>query len=186
MTNTRITDPEILERRYPVLCRQFSLRLGSGGDGHHRGGDGVVRELEFMRPLTVSILSERRALQPYGMNGGGCGARGRNILKIAPQSLIEESAINASASRNRDIDDSWKRIVNLGGKSTVSVTRGDRLCVYTPGGGGYGISAQKINQDKEQSDHVVDWDAIKPIPPSSTATLSAGSLNQYILNQEGV
>lgn len=66
MTNTRITDPEILEKRYPVLLRQFSLREGSGGAGVYRGGDGVVRELEFMKPLTVSILSERRAFQPYG------------------------------------------------------------------------------------------------------------------------
>ena len=66
MTNTRITDPEILEKRYPVVLRRFQLREGSGGAGQFRGGDGVVRELEFMKPLTVSILSERRAFQPYG------------------------------------------------------------------------------------------------------------------------
>jgi 5-oxoprolinase (ATP-hydrolysing) len=66
MTNTRITDPEILEKRYPVVLRQFKLRDGSGGGGQYRGGDGVLRELEFMRPLMVSILSERRAFQPYG------------------------------------------------------------------------------------------------------------------------
>jgi 5-oxoprolinase (ATP-hydrolysing) len=66
MTNTRITDPEILEKRYPVVLRQFRLREDSGGQGQFRGGDGVVRELEFMKPLMVSILSERRAFQPYG------------------------------------------------------------------------------------------------------------------------
>ena len=189
MTNTRITDPEILERRYPVLCRQFSLRRGSGGDGFHRGGDGVIRELEFMRPLTVSILSERRALQPYGMSGGECGARGRNILKMAPRNSVFESnktAIIASASRNRDRDESWERIINIGGKSTVNVLRGDRLCIYTPGGGGYGTSAQKSTQQDHNEDRLVDWSAIKPTPPSSAATLSAGSLNQYVLNQEGV
>lgn len=71
MTNTRITDPEILERRYPVLLREFSLRRGSGGNGMHRGGDGVIRRLQFRKPLNVSILSERRARAPFGMNGYG-------------------------------------------------------------------------------------------------------------------
>ncbi|KAJ3396516.1 hypothetical protein HDV05_003158, partial [Chytridiales sp. JEL 0842] len=66
MTNTRITDPEILERRYPVILRQYGLRAGSGGDGLFRGGDGVVREIEFLETLNVSILSERRVFQPYG------------------------------------------------------------------------------------------------------------------------
>ncbi|KAJ1553912.1 hypothetical protein HK405_006555, partial [Cladochytrium tenue] len=66
MTNTRITDPEILERRYPVLLREYSLRAGSGGAGAFRGGDGVVRELEFLETLNVSMLSERRVFAPYG------------------------------------------------------------------------------------------------------------------------
>lgn len=70
MTNTRITDPESLERRYPVVLRKFSLRPGSGGDGQYRGGDGVVRDVEFRIPMTASILSERRSIAPYGMNGG--------------------------------------------------------------------------------------------------------------------
>ena len=99
MTNTRITDPEILERRYPVLLHQFSVRHGSGGVGTYRGGDGVIREMEFTRPLTVSILSERRAFQPYGLCGGGPGARGVNLLTHG--------------------DD--QRIVSLGGKNTVQV-----------------------------------------------------------------
>ena len=63
-TNSRVTDPEILERRYPVLLRQFALRKRSGGDGRHRGGDGVTREIEPLRPLAMSIISERRTLQP--------------------------------------------------------------------------------------------------------------------------
>ena len=66
MTNTRITDPEILERRYPVILREFGLRKGSGGDGLHPGGDGVIRELEFLEPVDVNILSERRVIRPYG------------------------------------------------------------------------------------------------------------------------
>jgi N-methylhydantoinase B/oxoprolinase/acetone carboxylase alpha subunit len=79
-TNTRITDPEILERRYPVLLRRFSLREGSGGKGRYRGGDGVIREIEALRPLTMSILSERRVLHPYGIAGGEDGKCGRNFV----------------------------------------------------------------------------------------------------------
>jgi 5-oxoprolinase (ATP-hydrolysing) len=69
MTNTRITDAEILERRYPVILCHFSLRPDSGGSGHFRGGDGVVRELLFRRHITLSVLTERRVFHPYGMNG---------------------------------------------------------------------------------------------------------------------
>lgn len=66
MTNTRITDPEILERRYPAILREFGLRAGSGGTGEFRGGDGVVREIEFLEQLQLSVLSERRVFAPYG------------------------------------------------------------------------------------------------------------------------
>lgn len=114
-TNTRITDPEILERRYPVLLRQFSLRKGSGGRGLHKGGDGVIRELEPLRPLTMSILSERRTLQPYGLEGGENGARGRNLLVRANGVLV-----------------------NMGGRYSGPMDTGDRLRIETPGGGGYG------------------------------------------------
>lgn len=116
MTNTRITDVEILERRYPVIVRQFAIRKGSGGEGKYRGGDGVIRDLEFTKPLVVSILSERRAFQPYGLRGGKPGARGMNLLQ--------------SKSMNR--------LVTLGGKATVNVSSGDRLIIETPGGGGFG------------------------------------------------
>lgn len=69
MTNTRITDPEILERRYPVILRQFSLRENSGGKGRYNGGDGVIRQLLFRRPMTLSVISERRVFHPYGIKG---------------------------------------------------------------------------------------------------------------------
>ena len=114
-TNTRITDPEILERRYPVLLRQFSLRKGSGGRGKHKGGDGVIRELEPLRPLVMSILSERRALQPYGLEGGEPGQRGRNIL-------VRSNGI----------------LVNMGGRHSGPMDTGERLRIETPGGGGFG------------------------------------------------
>ncbi|TEA15760.1 Uncharacterized protein C8034_v002314 [Colletotrichum sidae] len=73
VTNTRITDPEVPEKRYPVLLREFSIRRGSGGQGRRRGGDGCIRDIEFRRPMQVSILSERRGIAPYGMAGGGEG-----------------------------------------------------------------------------------------------------------------
>jgi 5-oxoprolinase (ATP-hydrolysing) len=118
-TNTRITDPEILERRYPVLLREFALRPGSGGRGEHNGGDGVIREIEPLRPLTMSILSERRTLHPYGMAGGEDGACGRNLL-------IREDGV----------------VVNLGGRCSTSINTGERLRIETPGGGGYGPFSQ--------------------------------------------
>ncbi|TVY83889.1 Uncharacterized protein LSUE1_G002331, partial [Lachnellula suecica] len=109
MTNTRITDPEILERRYPVILRQFCLREGSGGDGLHKGGEGIVRELEFGVPIKVSILSERRAFAPYGMNGGEEGQRGENLW------------IKGSG-----------RVINLGGKNTANMAAGDRIVIKSP------------------------------------------------------
>ncbi|MEA3332276.1 MAG: hydantoinase B/oxoprolinase family protein [Pseudomonadota bacterium] len=115
MTNTRITDPEILERRYPVLLREFSLRPDSGGAGQFRGGDGLVRELEFLAPLNAAILSERRVFAPYGLRGGSPGARGKNTF------------IRADG-----------RKVNLGGKNEIKAAVGDRLRIETPGGGGVG------------------------------------------------
>ncbi|GME82940.1 unnamed protein product [Ambrosiozyma monospora] len=82
MTNTRITDAEVFERRYPIILRQFAIRQGSGGDGVHRGGDGVVRDVEFRLPVTVSMLSERRVIAPHGMNGGDDGERGLSIWVV--------------------------------------------------------------------------------------------------------
>ncbi|KAG9156119.1 hypothetical protein Leryth_024698 [Lithospermum erythrorhizon] len=96
MTNTRMTDPEIFEQRYPVLLHKFGLRKNSGGAGKHRGGDGIIREIEFKRPVVVSILSERRVHAPRGLNGGQTGSRGANFLVTKD-----------------------KRKVYLGGKNTV-------------------------------------------------------------------
>uniref|UniRef100_A0A1I7TQI6 Hydantoinase_B domain-containing protein n=1 Tax=Caenorhabditis tropicalis TaxID=1561998 RepID=A0A1I7TQI6_9PELO len=114
MTNTRITDPEILENRFPVVLREWRLRNGSGGDGKWKGGDGVVRQLEFTRKLTMSLLTERRAFEPYGLHGGQNGRRGLNLLKRKG------------------------RAVNIGSKASFDIAKGDILCIQTPGGGGYG------------------------------------------------
>ncbi len=120
MTNTRITDPEILERRYPVLLRTFSLRPGSGGAGRFPGGDGLIRELEFLEPMNVAILSERRTHPPYGMEGGHPGQSGRNLFlrKGGP-------------------------VLNLGGKNEIRARPGDCIRVETPGGGGWGTPERK-------------------------------------------
>uniref|UniRef100_S4R7X5 5-oxoprolinase, ATP-hydrolysing n=1 Tax=Petromyzon marinus TaxID=7757 RepID=S4R7X5_PETMA len=115
MTNTRITDPEILEKRYPVVLQKFALNAGTGGKGRHSGGDGVTRELLFRRPLLLSVLTERRSFEPYGLNGGAPGATGRNWF------------IRANGER-----------LELEAKSSVSVQPGDTFCLQTPGGGGFG------------------------------------------------
>ena len=114
-TNTRITDPEILERRYPVILRQFAVRHGSGGKGEFSGGDGVIREIEPLRPLVMSILSERRTLRPYGMAGGEAAKCGQNLL-------IRKDGV----------------VVNIGGRCSTIINVGERLRIETPGGGGYG------------------------------------------------
>ncbi|XP_061569490.1 5-oxoprolinase [Cololabis saira] len=115
MTNTRITDPEILEKRYPVILRQFSLRPNSGGVGKYCGGDGVVRKLLFRNSVVLSVLTERRASRPYGLQGGEDAAAGVNLLHKTDG-----------------------RVLNLGAKTSVNIQPGDMFCLYTPGGGGFG------------------------------------------------
>jgi 5-oxoprolinase (ATP-hydrolysing) len=117
MTNTRLTDVEVIENRYPVRVLEFSIRRGSGGAGRHRGGDGVVRRIEFLQPLDVSLLTERRGpYAPYGREGGQPGALGENWLQPA----------DAETARK------------LPGKIQFEVQPGDVLTIATPGGGGWG------------------------------------------------
>ncbi|MCA9651075.1 MAG: hydantoinase B/oxoprolinase family protein [Myxococcales bacterium] len=110
MTNTRITDPEVLEARFPVRLRRFAIRRGSGGEGRFRGGDGLVRQLELLVPLRVSILSDRRVHAPFGLAGGLPGAPGRNL----------------HGDRQ------------LPGRARIDGEAGDLITIETPGGGGYG------------------------------------------------
>jgi len=123
MTNTRITDPEVFESRYPVHLKEFSIREGSGGNGKFRGGDGVIRDIEFLTDLEVTIISERRSHRPYGLAGGEPAETGINLL-IFPDG----------------------RIVNFGGKNSSKVPANTRLRIMTPGGGGYG-------DPKDSKDH---------------------------------
>ena len=116
MTNTAITDPEIIERRFPVRLRQFAIREGSGGEGRWPGGNGIVREVEFLEPLTLSLLTQHRQTQPYGMQGGQQGECGRQTL------------FHADGSEER-----------LPSSVTRDVSTGDRVRIETPGGGGWGV-----------------------------------------------
>jgi 5-oxoprolinase (ATP-hydrolysing) len=118
MTNTRITDAEVLERRYPVILREFSVRTGSGGAGRQRGGDGARRVLQFRGPVQVSLLAQRRSTAPFGLAGGEAGAMGRTTLVAAGGESEEE----------------------LGGSFSRDLAMGDVLVLETPGGGGYGIA----------------------------------------------
>ncbi|MBW8892766.1 MAG: hydantoinase B/oxoprolinase family protein [Burkholderiales bacterium] len=115
MTNSRLTDPEVLESRYPVLVEAFSIRRGSGGAGAHRGGDGVVRRIGFREPMTATLLSNRRRVAPFGLAGGGPGALGAARVERADGSVQV-----------------------LGATDAVEVVTGDSIVIETPGGGGYG------------------------------------------------
>jgi 5-oxoprolinase (ATP-hydrolysing) len=117
MTNTRITDAEVLEARHPVRLLAFALRRGSGGAGRWRGGDGLIRHYEFLAPVTLSLMSERRATAPYGLAGGEPGAPGRDSIEPA-------------GGERRSVP----------GRVTLELAAGDRFRVETPGGGGYGPS----------------------------------------------
>jgi N-methylhydantoinase B/oxoprolinase/acetone carboxylase alpha subunit len=114
MTNTRNTPVESLEHYLPVRIRRYALRRGSGGPGRFTGGDGIVREFEFLAPARVNILSERRRFAPYGLRGGGPGKPGTNTLVAGGRRRL------------------------LGDKDSLDVGPGDRLIIETPGGGGYG------------------------------------------------
>jgi len=116
MTNSRLTDPEILEDRFPVRLERFALRRGSGGPGRWSGGNGVVRRLRFLAPMTVAILSGSRRVAPFGLAGGGPGLVGANRIERADGSSE-----------------------NLGGSAQLELGPGDVLEIATPGGGGYGI-----------------------------------------------
>jgi 5-oxoprolinase (ATP-hydrolysing) len=115
MTNSRLTDPEVLELRFPVLVERFGVRTDSGGAGHWRGGDGAVRRIRFLEPMTAAILSNHRRIAPFGLEGGGPGAVGVNRVERADGSVEP-----------------------LGATATVEMAPGDVFVIETPGGGGFG------------------------------------------------
>ena len=115
MTNSRLTDPEVLEWRFPVRVESFAIRQGSGGAGRWHGGDGVIRKIRFLEPMTASILSNRRRVAPFGLKGGAAGKTGRNYVERA-NGAIEE----------------------LPARASVQMNAGDAFVIETPGGGAYG------------------------------------------------
>ncbi|WP_394837921.1 hydantoinase B/oxoprolinase family protein [Pendulispora rubella] len=119
MTNSRLTDPEILEWRYPVVLESYAIRRGSGGDGRWRGGDGGTRRIRFLEPMTVSLLSGHRRVPPYGMAGGAPGGLGKN--------WVERSNTGGGGG-----------ITEMNGCDSADVEAGDVFVLHTPGGGGYG------------------------------------------------
>jgi N-methylhydantoinase B len=133
MTNTLNTPVEALEYTYPFRIERYALRRGSGGAGRHRGGDGLVREIEFLCPARVTILSERRRLVPYGLYGGRPGTKGRNLL--VRQGIEQE----------------------LPGKVEIQIAAGDRLTLYTPGGGGWGTPADSENEEQLPTTRADSW-----------------------------
>ncbi|RDW57983.1 hypothetical protein BP6252_13394 [Coleophoma cylindrospora] len=145
MTNTRITDAEVFERRYPVLLREFSLRAGSGGAGKHRGGDGVVRDIEFRIPVQVSILSERRVYRPYGLAGGEDAQCGLNIWVRNVEVSNPERSDKLLNGSTDELDEAVfeERRINLGGKNTAAMKAGERIIICTPGGGGWGKAEER-------------------------------------------
>lgn len=129
MTNSRLTDPEVLEWRLPVLLDEFALRPGSGGAGRWHGGDGVVRRIRFQEPMTVSTLCQHRRIPPYGMAGGEPGGLGAGRVERA------DGTVTA-----------------LAGSDSVDVGPGDVLVIETPGGGGYGPPSPDHRQAGEETD----------------------------------
>ncbi len=115
MTNSRLTDPEVLEWRFPVLVESFAIRRGSGGQGAHRGGDGAVRRVRFREAMTAAMLANRRRVPPFGLAGGENGAPGRNWVERTDGSRVE-----------------------LAATGKIDVEPGDVFVIETPGGGGYG------------------------------------------------
>lgn len=148
MTNTRITDAEVFERRYPVILREFALRDGSGGKGLHRGGEGVVRDIEFRIPVQVSILSERRVGRPYGMEGGGDAKCGVNYWM---RKVRVEGKVKGGDGEGMEV-----RRISLGGKNTAAMVPGERIVVCTPGGGGWGVEGGE-RMVKRREDERKGW-----------------------------
>ncbi len=145
MTNTRITDPEVLEARYPVRLRQFSLRRDSGGAGERRGGEGIVREFELLAPMRVSVLSERRTRRPFGLAGGEPGAAGRNL------------------HNGKDV----------GGKASFEARAGDVVRIETPGGGGYGAldpASSRASRSRTTTTEVQTSSGMSESEPNERAT----------------
>ena len=118
MTNSRLTDPEVLEWRFPVILQSFEIRKHSGGEGEQRGGDGVIRKVKFLEPMLANIISGHRKVPPYGLHGGAAGKVGHNYVEHADQTITQ-----------------------LSGTAQIALKAGDVVVIKTPGGGGFGVKS---------------------------------------------
>ncbi|KAJ9144203.1 Hydantoinase B/oxoprolinase [Pleurostoma richardsiae] len=160
MTNTRTTDMEIIEKRYPILIREFSIRKGSGGRGKFTGGSGVIRDFECRHPLTFGLITERRVHQPHGMMGGENGESGANYW-------VQKT-------------DDGERWINIGSRGQVDMKTGDRCVIHTPGGGGWGVPENIDEEDDMVAGDVVDG----PAQPKVSYPRAAGSFHTFAAAQE--
>ena len=152
MTNSRLTDPEILETRFPVLLERFAIRRGSGGEGRHKGGDGVERHIRFLEPMRANILSNRRAVAPRGIEGGGDAKPGVNQVVRADGTL---ETLTATAS--------------------AEMRPGDIFVIETPGGGGYGVPPHVQRGEGDHAKHggeVIGWASSATPPPRDAGSPS--------------
>ncbi|CAH6723370.1 5-oxoprolinase [[Candida] jaroonii] len=153
MTNTRITDPEVLEQRYPCLLHEFTVRRGSGGKGKFNGGDGLIREIKFLSPVHLSLVTQRRVYAPWGVYGGEDGKKGENYL-----------------GRNRgDGVIQWIKLPSL---AEIEIKAGDIIRILSPGAGGFG--------KPEDSDEF--WGIGQAPEKHSSTLLASGSLYRESIN----
>jgi len=158
MTNSLNTPIEALEAAYPVRVRRYSLRRDSGGKGQFRGGDGIIREIEFLTDVRASILSERRRLQPYGLAGGRPGEAGRNELIVPGKRKSKFESRNSTSqtrkskfeNRNSEFAKVPSRVRELPSKAVFNAPRGSVLRIETPGGGGWGKRRSRIEIGKSK------------------------------------
>lgn len=135
MTNSRNTPVEAFEHAYPVRLIEYRIRRGSGGAGKHRGGDGIVREIEFLAGADVTLLADRRETAPYGLQGGAAGTAGSAFLrKRGANALKQDSSAALQTKKSPRV-----QVRELPGRVTFRVEPGDRVRVETPGGGGFGL-----------------------------------------------
>lgn len=137
MTNSRLTDVEILEQRFPVMLKHFAIRPVSGGVGEHQGGNGIERHIRFLKPMCATIISGHRQVPTFGMAGGGAGKVGMNFVQrfvLDPQGMPVP------------------KLEFLQGCTDIQMNKGDVFCIHTPGGGGYGEHSDKASTSDNDSD----------------------------------
>ncbi|EGV64790.1 5-oxoprolinase [Yamadazyma tenuis] len=161
-TNTRMTDSESFEKKFPCILRRYEINTGTGGLGLHKGGDGVIREIEFTIPLQATCLMQRRVFAPYGMNGGHPGRRGYNFWL-------------------KKLDNGKYQKIALGGQNSVWVKPGDRVRIETPSGGGWGAVPGEEDGSRVEDANMVDYPSIDA--PFSKPSILTGSVGLRVLAQ---